>query len=219
MGKKGKVKRGKGGKIKDAKGKAKEAAAEGKAEAASEAAVDNEFTRGITTTFTVPKSQRLENVRDVNVQTLSLAFHGNQMLNDTQLSLNYGQRYGLVGQNGCGKSCLLNALGYNVITIPDYIDLFHLDREIDASDMTALEAVLEVDEAKKKLEAEEDELTNQMADSQDGDDEELQMLLARLTDVQERLDVLGADTAEARAASILAGLQFSPAMQVSGDVY
>ena len=78
--------------------------------------------------------------------------------------------------------------------------------------MTALEAVLEVDEEKKKMEAEEDRLTDEMA-NHDGDDESMQVLLTRLQDVQERLDDLGAETAEARAASILAGLQFSPAMQ------
>lgn len=137
MGKKAKVKRGKGGKIIDPNKKktSKKAEEEAKAAAAAAAAKpqdDNEFTKGIICTFTIPKSQKLDNVRDVSVQTLSLSYHGHNMLQDTTLTLNYGQRYGLIGPNGCGKSTLLNAIGHRVISLPDYIDSFHLDREIEA---------------------------------------------------------------------------------------
>ncbi|TDH71281.1 uncharacterized protein CCR75_004663 [Bremia lactucae] len=38
-----------------------------------------------------------------------------ELLRDTQLKLNYGSRYGLVGPNGVGKSTLLTALADNVI--------------------------------------------------------------------------------------------------------
>ena len=43
--------------------------------------------------------------------------------------------------------------------------------------------------------------------------EELQSLLLQLNNVQERLDQIGAHTAESRAATILSGLQFSDEMQ------
>lgn len=49
------------------------------------------------------------------------------------------RRYGLIGPNGCGKSCLLKALGARDLPIPEHIDVYLLDREIPASDMTALE--------------------------------------------------------------------------------
>ncbi len=49
------------------------------------------------------------------------------------------RRYGLIGPNGCGKSCLLKALGARDLEIPQHIDVYLLDREIPASDMTALE--------------------------------------------------------------------------------
>ena len=49
------------------------------------------------------------------------------------------RRYGLVGANGSGKSTLLKALGNREVPIPEHIDVYFLDREIPASDMTALE--------------------------------------------------------------------------------
>ena len=51
------------------------------------------------------------------------------------------RRYGLVGPNGSGKSTLLKALGNREVPIPEHIDIYFLDREIPASDMTALEVL------------------------------------------------------------------------------
>lgn len=58
------------------------------------------------------------------------------------------RRYGLIGPNGCGKSCMLKALAARDVPIPPHIDVYLLDKEIEASDMTALEAVMAVDEEK-----------------------------------------------------------------------
>lgn len=49
------------------------------------------------------------------------------------------RRYGLIGPNGCGKSCLLKALGARDVAIPDHIDVYLLDKEMAANDMTALQ--------------------------------------------------------------------------------
>lgn len=141
--------------------------------------------------------------RDIHIDSLTLLFHGHELLTDTKLELNYGRRYGLIGPNGCGKSTLLRALGAREYPIPDHIDIYFLDREMPASDMTALEAVMAVDEERSKLEKEAEELMQQ-----EGSEVE-----ARLEDIYERLDALDSDTAEVRAASILHGLGFSKEMQ------
>ena len=41
--------------------------------------------------------------RDVHIMNLSITFHGVVLLDDTDIELNCGRRYGLIGINGCGK--------------------------------------------------------------------------------------------------------------------
>lgn len=141
--------------------------------------------------------------RDIKIDNFSITFYGAELLQDTKLELSVGSRYGLMGVNGCGKSCLLATLGKREVPIQEHIDIFYLDREVPASEKTALEAVMEADEERNKLEKLAEELATM-------DNEESQDYLMQ---VYERLDDLGADTAESRASHLLTGLQFTPAMQ------
>lgn len=140
--------------------------------------------------------------RDIHIESLSVTFHGHDLIVDSELELNYGRRYGLLGLNGCGKSTLLTSIGHREIPIPDHMDIYHLSREIDASDMSALEAVRNCDEERIRLEHE----AELLAASDDGGGEALER-------IYERLDVLDAGTAEKRAAEILFGLGFDKKMQ------
>lgn len=81
------------------------------------------------------------------------------------LELNCGRRYGLLGLNGSGKSSLLSVLGNREVPIPDQIDIFHLTREMPASDKTALKCVMEVDEERMRLE----KLAEELIDCEDED--------------------------------------------------
>jgi len=141
--------------------------------------------------------------RDIKIDNFSVTFYGAELLQDTKLELSCGNRYGLMGVNGCGKSTLLACLGNREVPIQDHIDIYYLAREIPASEKTALEAVMEADEERIKLEA----LAEVLALETDDASQEY------LMQVYERLDDLGADTAESRAAHLLMGLQFTPAMQ------
>ncbi|OIW15781.1 hypothetical protein TanjilG_04316 [Lupinus angustifolius] len=140
--------------------------------------------------------------RDIRIESLSVTFHGHDLIVDSELELNYGRRYGLLGLNGCGKSTLLTAIGCRELPIPDHMDIFHLSREIEASDMSALEAVMNCDEERLKLEQEAEALAAQ----DDGGGEALER-------VYERLEAMDAATAEKRAAEILFGLGFDKQMQ------
>ena len=48
--------------------------------------------------------------KDIKLDGIDLSIGALRILTDTSLSLAYGRRYGLVGQNGIGKSTLLRAL-------------------------------------------------------------------------------------------------------------
>ncbi|CAA2973336.1 ABC transporter F family member 1-like [Olea europaea subsp. europaea] len=140
--------------------------------------------------------------RDILIESLSLTFHGHDLLVDSELELNYGRRYGLLGLNGCGKSTLLAAIGSRELPIPEHMDIFHLTREIEASDMSSLEAVINCDEERLRLEKEAEALAGQ----DDGGGEQLER-------IYERLEAIDASTAEKRAAEILYGLGFTKKMQ------
>ncbi|XP_043701097.1 ABC transporter F family member 1 [Telopea speciosissima] len=140
--------------------------------------------------------------RDIHIESLSVTFHGHDLIVDSDLELNYGRRYGLLGLNGCGKSTLLEAIGNRELPIPEHMDIYHLSREIEASDMTSLEAVINCDEERLKLEKEAEAL----AAEEGGGGEALER-------IYERLESLDAATAEKRAAEILFGLGFDKKMQ------
>jgi len=140
--------------------------------------------------------------RDIKIDNFSVTFHGAEMLLDTKLELSCGRRYGLIGANGSGKSSLLAVLGNREVPIQEHIDIYYLSREVPASTKTALEAVMEADEERIKLEKLAEELSLQ-------EDDEAQEYLM---EVYDRLDELGADTAEFKASHILKGLGFTQSM-------
>ncbi|XP_037088825.1 ATP-binding cassette sub-family F member 2-like [Pollicipes pollicipes] len=141
--------------------------------------------------------------RDIKVSGLSMSFYGSELLQDTHLELNCGRRYGLIGANGSGKSSLLHAISNREIPIQDMVDVFLLAREMPASEKTALQCVMEVDQERVRLER----LAEELAHCPDDESQE------ELMDVYERLDELGADTAAAKAGYILHGLGFTTEMQ------
>ena len=47
---------------------------------------------------------------DLILENISLVVAGKTLLEATNLKLAYGRKYGLVGRNGIGKKCLMNAL-------------------------------------------------------------------------------------------------------------
>ena len=55
---------------------------------------------------------------------------------------------------------MLSTIGNREIPIPEHFDIYHLRGEIEASDKTALQCVMEVDEARLRLEKEAEELAH-----------------------------------------------------------
>ena len=89
--------------------------------------------------------------KDVKVDGVDVSIGGQRILSDTCLTLAYGRRYGLVGQNGIGKSTLLRALSRREIAIPTHISILHVEQEITGDDTPALQAVLDADVWRKHL--------------------------------------------------------------------
>ena len=163
----------------------------------------------IIATFASQKEQHAH-AKDISVRDVTISFHGANLIENTDFALNYGNRYGFIGPNGSGKSTIMKAIAARCLPIPESIDLFFLDQEYPATDTPALDAVFEVDDERKALEAEAEKINDALADA---DEEEQEALNQRLQALYERLDELDAATAEARASAILHGLGFTPKMQ------
>jgi ATP-binding cassette, subfamily F, member 3 len=164
--------------------------------------------------------------KDVKVDGIDVSIGGKRILTDTSLTLAYGRRYGLVGQNGIGKSTLLRALSRREVAIPTHISILHVEQEITGDDTPALQAVLDADVWRKHLLAEQDKISKQLAaieterssladTSKDAQrlDTEREGFDTTLSDIHAKLNEMESDKAEPRAASILAGLGFSPERQ------
>lgn len=69
--------------------------------------------------------------KDIKVDGIDISIAGQRILADTNLTLAYGRRYGLVGQNGIGKSTLLRALSKREVAIPTHISILHVEQEVN----------------------------------------------------------------------------------------
>jgi ATP-binding cassette, subfamily F, member 2 len=107
----------------------------------------------------------------------------------------------------------MKMIAARAIPIPDAIDIYFLDAEYPASKtITALEAVLDVQDEVHVLEARADFLNHQMAEATEDDNLQASIQM-ELETIYAKLDELDVNTAQARAASILFGLGFTKKMQ------
>lgn len=68
--------------------------------------------------------------KDIKIDSFDVSIPGLRILTDSTLTLAYGRRYGLVGQNGIGKSTLLRALSRREVSIPTHISILHVEQEV-----------------------------------------------------------------------------------------
>jgi ATP-binding cassette, subfamily F, member 3 len=174
---------------------------------------------------------------DVNLPNITLSLdNGTTLLEQGDLKFAYRRRYAIIGENGVGKTTLLNRIAnwQDLDGFPQHLRVLHVKQELGVPDSTTvLEAVLEADVERTTLLKEEKEITSRL-EGGGGDEmtiEARQKLLAeqndtgsgdqfskdvkKLKDIFDRLTLLGADSARSRAAAILSGLQFTEEMQNS----
>jgi ATP-binding cassette subfamily F protein 2 len=177
-----------------------------------EAMLDDLSKKDIIVTYESKRGGMHANSKDINVNGVTVTFHGKPLIEETSITINYGNRYGFLGPNGSGKSTVMQAIAARAIPIPDAIDIYFLDKEYDATDKTAIAAVFEVNEEVNELEQRAEMLNNAMGES--GEDEAKQNeIQSQLEMVYDKLDAMDVNTAESRASEILFGLGFTTNMQ------
>ncbi|KAK6130252.1 hypothetical protein DH2020_036062 [Rehmannia glutinosa] len=156
------------------------------------------------------------NVKDITIENFSVSARGKELLKNASVKISHGKRYGLVGPNGMGKSTLLKLLAWRKIPVPKNIDVLLVEQEVVGDDRTALQAVVSANEELIKLRQEVEYLqdaSNMSTGEQEEDDDEGNDVGEKLSELYEKLQLMGSDAAEAQASKILAGLGFTKDMQ------
>ncbi|EAN90925.1 putative ABC transporter [Trypanosoma cruzi] len=143
---------------------------------------------------------------EIRCENIHIHMGKNVLLDNTDLNILTGHKYGLVGRNGTGKTTLLRALTERELEgVSPFVQILHVEQEVVAGNETPLQVILAADVEREQLLREEQDLLK-------CDDDEAS---TRLKEVYERLDAIEAHSAEARASSILNGLSFTREMMSS----
>ncbi|MFO8067686.1 MAG: ABC-F family ATP-binding cassette domain-containing protein [Bacteroidales bacterium] len=150
-----------------------------------------------------------------SVNNLSVQFSGNFLFQNVSFIINKNSRIGLVGKNGSGKSTLMKILAglqkpeSGEIAKPAEGTVGYLPQEIFlSSDKLILEETMTAFHEAQSLEKKIDTLTKEIASRQDYESEDYKVLINKLSEANERLDIIGGHTKQARAEKVLLGLGF-----------
>jgi ATP-binding cassette subfamily F protein 3 len=150
--------------------------------------------------------------KDIKIENFDIQFAGNVILENANLTLAYGRRYGLVGKNGIGKSTLLRAISSGELIVNPGMRILHVEQELVGDELSAIASVLKADTVREGLLKEEKDLINTIG-SNSASKTQHDSASARLKQVYRELEEIESDKAESRAAAILSGLGFSAEKQ------
>ena len=161
--------------------------------------------------------------RDIVINNYTLTIGGKALLEDTQLRLSKGRKYGLIGRNGIGKTTMMSEIARkDILNFPKEMHVSLVEQEIMGGEITVLDAVLSCDKERLELLQELSEIEILLNDPAEAETRKGQLAELRLETIQKRLNEIEAGKAEGQAAKILVGLGFShedlkrPTMDFSG---
>lgn len=140
----------------------------------------------------------------ITITEISARIAGRLLLDHASVTLPAGTKAGLVGRNGAGKSTLFRIITGDLgaetgsVSIPKNARIGQVAQEAPATEQSLIEIVLSADKERAALLKEAETATD----------------AHRIAEIQTRLVDIDAHSAEARAASILAGLGFNQEAQL-----
>lgn len=151
----------------------------------------------------------------LNIHNLSISFGGTYLFEEVTFRLGAGDRVGLVGKNGAGKSTMLKMLAGDfkpdsgTIATEKEVRIGFLRQDIDfVKGRTVLEEAYQAFEEIKSAEFKIDEINHQLASRTDYESAEYSELIEKLSDVQHHYEILGGYSYVGDTEKILLGLGF-----------
>lgn len=75
---------------------------------------------------------------DIRIENFDVSFGNKVLLQNADLLLAQGRRYGLVGRNGLGKTTMLRMISEKQLKIPSHISILHVEQEVIGNETIAL---------------------------------------------------------------------------------
>lgn len=151
----------------------------------------------------------------LNIYNLSVAFGGEYLFEEVTFRLGAGDRVGLVGKNGAGKSTMLKLLSKEMqpdsgtIAAEKEIKIGFLKQDIDfVKGRTVLEEAYQAFEEIKKAEKRLQEINHELATRTDYESEAYSKLIEDLSDVTHHYEIIGGYNYVGDTEKILLGLGF-----------
>ncbi|WP_103072042.1 ABC-F family ATP-binding cassette domain-containing protein [Aquimarina sediminis] len=152
----------------------------------------------------------------LNIHNLSISFGGEYLFEEISFRLNAGDRVGLIGKNGAGKSTMLKILSKEQepdsgqIAMDKEVKIGFLKQDIDFIQGRsvldeAYEAFIEI----KKIERDIDAINTQLAERTDYESEGYNQLITDLSDLTHHYEVLGGYNYKGETERVLQGLGFN----------
>jgi len=151
----------------------------------------------------------------ISVSNLSLYFGGQDVFSNISLTVNKGDKIGLVGKNGAGKSTLLNLFSTKItpnsgaVSIPNSLKIGYLTQDLDFNDGLSV-----IDEAKKAftdiniLQKSIDNLNMEISKRTDFESDSYLELINQLHEKQEEFQIKGGNDLQSTISQVLLGLGF-----------
>ncbi|WP_417872885.1 ATP-binding cassette domain-containing protein [Xanthomarina gelatinilytica] len=151
----------------------------------------------------------------LNIHNLSISFQGEYLFADITFKLSPGDRIGLIGKNGAGKSTMLKILAKELepdsgqIAADKNLSIGFLKQDIDFElGRTVLEESYEAFKDIKTLEAKIEDINEQLVKRTDYESDGYHQLMVDLNEIQHQYEILGGYNYQGETEKILQGLGF-----------
>jgi ATP-binding cassette subfamily F protein 3 len=152
----------------------------------------------------------------LHIHNLSISFGGEYLFKEISFKLSAGNRVGLIGKNGAGKSTMLKIISGEMpldqgqIAKDKEINIGFLKQDIDFEEgRTVLEEAYQAFEAIKTIESKLDYINQQLVERTDYESEGYNQLMIDLNDYQQQYEILGGYNYQGDTEKVLKGLGFT----------